>query len=328
MTNANEFTLSPYKNDRHLRLNGWRQNVGGLVALNVASPTLPERALAPNAVVVLNWNVWIGHGHLRDVVTRLRNGEFWEQGADPNLPLVILAQEVYRPDASLPPSSREFSGGLPDVHNGREREHIVEAAHALGMHLRYAPSMRNGLQQSDRGNAILSSLPIHTSAAFELPHVLQRRVAVAATIKVGTHTIRFVSAHLDVRGPFGFRMFGNAGRDAQTKHLLECLGPGTAVIGADLNITGGRFESAWRRLKRDGFSMGVPSVDPAWRHTHHTPHQRLIDYVLVRDPSHVVSDAKVYRLDEHPADDGTLVFNSDHHPLVARFDFADTNVAE
>ena len=36
------------------------------------------------------------------------------------------------------------------------------------MNLRYAPSMRNGADQSDRGNAILSTLPLDTGAGGRL----------------------------------------------------------------------------------------------------------------------------------------------------------------
>ena len=62
------------------------------------------------------------------------------------------------------------------------RADIVEVADALGLNLRYVPSMRNGADRSDRGNAILSDLPLSHAWAFELPLVLQRRVPVAATL--------------------------------------------------------------------------------------------------------------------------------------------------
>ena len=41
--------------------------------------------------------------------------------------------------------------------------------------------MRNGTGASDRGNAILSDLPLDRVRAFELPFVLQRRVPLLAT---------------------------------------------------------------------------------------------------------------------------------------------------
>lgn len=321
MSDSDEFTLSPHQHDRRLRLEGWRRNVGGLVALNAVNPVLPAREDAPHALVVLSWNVWVGHGHLRDVVTRLRNGDFQAQGADPDIPLVILAQEVYRQDASLPRSSRRFSGGTRAALKGREREDIIETAQSLGMHLRYAPSMRNGLLQSDRGNAILSTLPLVNTAALELPHLLQRRVAVAASLQVGSHTVRVVSAHLDPRGPAGYRLFGSGGRAVQAKHLLDAMGEGTVILGADLNLAGGRFEGAWRLLQNAGFKQGVPATVPAWRHTYHKLPKLMIDYLLVRDAARIVARAQVYRLDEHPMDRGPLVFGSDHHPLLARFEF-------
>jgi hypothetical protein len=46
----------------------------------------------------------------------------------------------------------------------------------------------------------------------------------------------------------------------------------------------------------------------------------VLDYLLVRDRSRVIRQARVHRLDEHPNDRGSRVFGSDHHPLLARID--------
>ncbi|MEN3339278.1 MAG: hypothetical protein V7647_2954, partial [Acidobacteriota bacterium] len=63
-------------------------------------------------------------------------------------------------------------------------EQIEPVAAALGLSLYYVPSMRNGgaAPHEDRGNAILSSLPLTDLAAYELPFERQRRVALGATI--------------------------------------------------------------------------------------------------------------------------------------------------
>ena len=316
-----DFTLLQHLHDRHLRLEGWRRNVGGLVALNLAGSPAPSRDSTPHSLVVLSWNLWIGNGHLRDVVSRIRNGDLLAQGASPDAPLVVLAQEAYRHDDSLHAGSRRHCGHIATGRRVREREDIVETAHLLGMNLRYAPSMRNGALQSDRGNAILSTLPLSDTSALELPHLLQRRVAVSANVTLGHHKVRVVSAHLDPRGPAGYRLLGGAGRSAQAAHLLEGLGSGTIILGADLNVVRGRYEGAWQLLRNAGFTMGVPSVLPTWRHTYHKVPRLVIDYLLVRDELRIVDAARVYRLDEDPADRGPLVFGSDHHPLLARFDF-------
>jgi endonuclease/exonuclease/phosphatase family metal-dependent hydrolase len=202
------------------------------------------------------------------------------------------------------------------------QEDVVDTARELGMNLRYAPSMRNGALQSDRGNAILSTLPLEDVEAIELPLVLQRRVAVSAKIHLGNRTLRVVSAHLDPRGPPGHRWLGAAGRAGQAQHLLTFLRDDTVVLGADLNLGRGRYERAWRVLRDAGFTSGIPASSPTWRHTFHALPRLVLDYVLVRNPSGVLEHASVHRLDEHPRDRGPLVFGSDHHPLLARIDLA------
>lgn len=319
MSNPSDFKIIHHQNDRLLRLDGWRQNVGAPVALDASASPATETE-APRAFVVLSWNLWVGHGRLRDLVTRIRNGDFVAQGALPDLPLVVLAQEAFRKESALAASTSRRAGRIAAARPGYQREEIVETAQALGMNLRYAPSMRNGVTQSDRGNAILSTLPLEQAHAIELPYVLQRRVAVAATIQLGERSLGIVSAHLDPRGPAGHRLLGMAGRGLQAQHLVESLPAGTVIMGADLNIAGGRYEPAWRALGNAGFTMGVPSSLPTWRHTYHAVPRLVIDYVLVRDTAGIVSHAKVYRLDEHALDKGPLVFGSDHHPLLARIE--------
>ena len=257
---------------------------------------------------------------MREVISRIRDGDFVKQGADPDAPLVVLAQEAYRSDETVPASSSGRSGRML-VARLAEQEDVVETARALGMSLRYAPSMRNGTLPSDRGNAILSSLPLEDAEAIELPLVLQRRVAVSATVTVGSRRVRTVSAHLDPRGPPGHRWLGATGRALQAEYLLSSMRDDLIVLGADLNLGRGRYERAWRMLQDAGFSFGIPPTSPTWRHTFHALPRLVLDYVLVRDPSGMIEHARVHRLDEHPRDRGPLVFGSDHHPLLARIQF-------
>jgi endonuclease/exonuclease/phosphatase family metal-dependent hydrolase len=270
---------------------------------------------------VLSWNVWIGRGRLRELITRIRNGDFVAQGAEPDAPLVVLAQEAYRSDLTVPPTSTGHAGRMLVAQLGRQ-EDIADTARELGMNLRYAPSMRNGTLRSDRGNAILSTLPLADAGGIELPFVLQRRVAVAAAVQIGGHRLRVVSAHLDPRGSPGHRWLGATGRALQAEHLVTSLGDETAVLGADLNLGRGRYERAWRVLREAGFTFGVPPSSPTWRHTFHAMPRLVLDYLLVRDQSNIIEGARVQRLDEHPRDRGPLVFGSDHHPLLARIDLS------
>jgi endonuclease/exonuclease/phosphatase family metal-dependent hydrolase len=313
-----DFSLTHHHDDPRSRLERWRRNVGEPVALDLA-----ERAAdpSPTRLVVLSWNVWIGHGRLLQLVSRLRDGDFREQGAEPDAPLIVLAQEVYRRDASIPPDSTGPAGRVLVAHLGKQ-EDIVTTAQTLGMSLRYAPSMRNGTLQSDRGNAILSTLPLEDAEAIELPLVLQRRVAVSAAVRLGANRVRLMSAHLDPRGPPGHRWLGSAGRALQARHLVQAIRNETVILGADLNLGRGRYERAWRILGEAGFTFGVPSSVPTWRHTYHALPRLVLDYLLIRDPFGVVGRAQVHRLDEHPRDRGPLVFGSDHHPLLARIDLA------
>jgi len=288
------------------------------VALDLAPATSSSGDVA--SLLVLSWNVWIGRGKLSEVVSRIRAGAFRHHGAEPDIPLIVLLQEAFRTDGSIPEKSSGRSGRVLVAGLGIQ-EDIVETAQALGLSLRYAPSMRNGVDRSDRGNAILSSLPLQYAQAIELPLVLQRRVAVSAQVTVANTRFRLVSAHLDPRGPPGHRWLGAAGRERQARHLMETIIDDSVILGADLNLGRGRYERAWRLLSDAGFTFGVPPSAPKWRHTFHALPRLILDYLLIRDRQGAVRQARIHRLDEHPRDRGPRVFGSDHHPLLARIDF-------
>jgi endonuclease/exonuclease/phosphatase family metal-dependent hydrolase len=314
-----QFTLIHHHHDQRLRLEAWRQNVGAPVALDLAEPPRGE----PESLLVLSWNVWIGRGRLQAVISRIRQGDFVHLGAEPDLPLLVLVQEAYRSDLSLPPVASGPAGRVLTAQLGPQ-EDVVETARAQGMNLRYAPSMRNGGLPSDRGNAILSTLPLVDTHAIELPLVLQRRVAVSSELSLGSRSLRVVSAHLDPRGPPGHRWLGTRGRERQARHLISAIPDGTVVLGADLNLGRGRYEKAWRALTDAGYTFGVPPSMPSWRHTFHALPRLVLDYLLVRDVPGLIRQARVHRLDEHPQDRGPRVFGSDHHPLLGRIDFHPT----
>ena len=292
--------------------------MGASVALDLAPPAEAERAASATSFVVVSWNVWVGRGRLLELVARLAAGEW---GVPTGLPAVLLIQEAFRRDDSVPERSNGFAP-RELVTRIRPRQDIVEVTRRLGWNLRYIPSMRNGAERSDRGNAILTPLPLGSATAIELPFVLQRRVAVGAAVTLAGRPIRLVSAHLEPRGPAGYKWLGAAGRALQTAHLLSDVEDPTVVLGADLNLGRGRAERTWRLLVEAGFESGVPPEPPTWRHTYHALPRLVLDYILFRNQARAIRSARVRRVDEDPTDRGPDVFGSDHHPLVARMDLA------
>jgi endonuclease/exonuclease/phosphatase family metal-dependent hydrolase len=289
------------------------------VALDLAPPL----AVPAAGLDVLSWNVGVGTGRLGEVVGRLRSGEWGGAGHDPARPLVVLAQEAYRRDDSVPERARSaHHGGL--IVQGGQRD-VVDHARALGMSLRYAPSMRNGHERSDRGNAVLSTAALDASHAFALPYVKQRRVAVAASVR-SLPRLTLVSAHLDTwgRAPHdrGWLWSFGSGRAAQSAELarrvIRAEGRAGVILGADLNTALGTRDPAVRALVREGFTAAERVGE--WKYSFRGPVKLLLDHVLYHAAASGIRSVRVTRLDD-PAG-GSRVFGSDHHPLLARVELA------
>lgn len=314
--------LEAHGDAAHPDLSHWHGNIGQPVALDLGAPMRADTTV----IDVLSWNVAIGLGRLQEVVEKIRGGAFDSEQRSADRPLVILAQEAYREDPSVPtvPLTAHHGGKVPRG----ERLDIVEAATELGFSLRYAPSMRNGGHASDRGNAILSSASIKSASSFTLPYVRQRRVAVAAELD-GFPWMTFVSAHLDthgrVRSPEALRGYAS-GRSAQAlalaKRLAEDWGnEQTILLGADLNTYLATREPMMRAFKSLGFQR-IPHV-PRRSHTFHAPPIRmLLDHIMIRTPAEAVTSISVRRVDETPSDRGRYIFGSDHHPMLVRLEIS------
>lgn len=317
--------LEPHRHDElHEELDAWRANVGSPIAID-AGPVAAERLTGFD---VLCWNIGIGQGRLAAVLERLRAHSPRGLGASADRPLIVLVQEAWREDSTVP-------GAAESLHHGgrlarARRTNIVALAEESELSLRYSPSMRNGIHPSDRGNAVLASVRLGESHAFLLPYVRQRRVAVSAQI-AGHPDLTFVSAHLDTHGrtrraaralPARLRAGRiGAGRAAQARALVHALEhvEGSVIIGADLNSLFGMTDPAVHQLVEAGYHPARRTG--SWTHTFHRPLRLLLDHVLYRSTDHRIRSMSVVRIDEVEGDRSRTVFGSDHHPLLASVDF-------
>jgi len=191
---------------------------------------------------------------------------------------------------------------------------VETIASALQMSVYYVPSMRNGsplTSDEDRGNAILSTLPLSELRAFELPFERQRRVAVGATLSGSDRDgnswqMQVVSAHLDnMAGLKRLWVASELGRVRQTRGLLHQLGDETPlVLGGDFNTWFGFADQAFREAAR---------AFPATRVTDRRATFRgllRLDHVFYRLPDGW--SARFRRADDN--------YGSDHYPLIATID--------
>jgi endonuclease/exonuclease/phosphatase family metal-dependent hydrolase len=177
----------------------------------------------------------------------------------------------------------------------------------------YAPSMRNGTKTGDaaedRGNAVLSSLPLSDIEAIELPFVVQRRVALTATVTdpESTPLMRVAVAHFDTRAPFfkGWIFGGPGARNTQAASVASILGDMDndglpVVLGGDLNTMFGARESSVKTVSSviERRECGADST--------HTSGFAL-DHIFASIPTSW-SEGACARVDD--------TFGSDHYPLV------------
>ena len=279
----------------------------------VDAPVSPERFASPIAIV--SWNDHVGGGDIDALVSDLRAGHL--TGGRSISVFVILMQEAFRSGPAVPehadPALRWASAELPPGPGG-PRDDAITAARRLGLDMIYIPSMRNGapgVTAEDRGNAILSTLPLTDVTAVELPLERQRRVAIEATVTlrdaagaavpvclVDTHFANMVTHHLWV--------LSEAGRSRQARALEQTIPrDGALVIGGDFNAWFGFHDSAYRAL-----SPGVRAADVEDRGPTFGPLR--LDHLLFRLPAgwHSAVRRAANR------------YGSDHYPLVAEIDVA------
>lgn len=294
--------LSPLHAADATQMQSWRAGVGS--PLVVPDPT-PATVPADHLTIV-TWNIALDGGDVVGLVRELR-------ARDGSAPIVLLLQEAFRggDDVPVAPQEASFAGHLGRCDDEREIDRI---ARELGFSLYYVPSMRNGMTSAreDRGNAVLSSVPLEELSAIELPFERQRRVAVGARIAGRTSlgrewSLRLVNVHLDnlVGARYGW-LGTELGRARQARGLRETLaGDEPTILAGDFNTWFGFSDRVYLETAR------------AFPQTRVTDGRRTFRGLLRLD--HVF-----YRL--APGWTASTVraessFGSDHYPLVTTVRF-------
>lgn len=223
----------------------------------VAAPLLGlgPSAFAPgwtpgDTLTVMSWNMNIGGG---DLLALLRDELGWDCAAagpastSDFSPFVLLLQETYRRAPELEPvepGPRVPRLIDPDPRPGADLD-IGQAARRCGLAHLYVPSARNGPDPAgripeDKGNAILSSVPLEEPFAVELPFEAGRKVAVGAIVRAPYgEPVQVVSLHLDVASTlYRTLLTGNGTRLRQVSGLTDVLdarAPLATVVGGDFN---------------------------------------------------------------------------------------------
>jgi endonuclease/exonuclease/phosphatase family metal-dependent hydrolase len=280
--------LTPSDADERRRLQAWCDGVGAPASVTAtASPRDDERPL-----LLVSWNMAVGAGQLDQLLAYVRRVHQRDTPAH----LVLLLQEAFRADdvpavcAGHVRRARRLGARRPD------RRDILATARSLALNAIYVPSMRNGRDcgeapLEDRGNAILSTLPLDDLTAIELPPARQRRVAVAATIRHRGRRITVVSAHFDALR----RHQRQAQALRMARELLAWDAP--VIIGGDFNA--GPADRGLGVLARH-----FPEVDCAPGATHTSGWR----------PDRLFARGLPSRL---PCRIGSERAGSDHHPLIA-----------
>ncbi len=296
---------SPAVPDDRLALARWRTSVGPPLVRR-ASSAVVSRA---DEITVVSWNTALGAGDITGFVRQLR-------GAWVERPIVLLLQEVYRRGDSVPRGlarDAAFASRLGGAAGARAMTDIDAITAELGMAAYYVPSMRNGGGDSDedRGNAILSNVPIANLEAIELPFERQRRVAVVATVE-GTTTagrpwrVRVVSAHLDNTIARRWWIGSEYGRARQARGLVALLqGDAPTVLGGDFNTWFGFSDQAYLET-----AMAFPQTPTADQRATFLGMLRL-DHLFYRLPKGW--QARARRADRR--------YGSDHAPLIGSVRF-------
>ena len=299
---ANIAWLSPTQTRDAQAIARWRAAVGSPL---IANADAPAEGVA-DGLTVVTWNVALDGGDVRRVVREL-------QAQQPGRPLVLLLQEAFRSGDDVPEApDGAFAGYLG--RSKRERE-VDDVARALGFSVYYVPSMRNGgagPRREDRGNAVLSSLPLTSLGAIELPFENQRRVAAVARVAGRTTsgtpwTLRLVSAHLDNLASARHGWIGTEfSRARQARGLRDAVaGEEPIVLAGDFNTWFGFSDRVYIETARAFPQTRIVDSRRTFRGL------LRLDHVFVRL-------APQWSAETRRAESS---FGSDHYPLITEITF-------
>jgi endonuclease/exonuclease/phosphatase family metal-dependent hydrolase len=284
--------------------------------------------LTIDRLTLVSWNIHVGGGDLSRFIDDLQKGHL--TNGEPVEHFAILLQEVFRQNSSVPVNIPPYANTGNSIHVTTPeglRVDIITIAQEQGLELFYVPSMRNGRQENtnaseDRGNAILSTIPLSRPIAVELPLERQRRTAIAANIAGITPAniswkIQLIDVHLENRtnGLMFFRGFSQA-RLNQITALLKILpDEKIAVMAGDFNTwfreaREPSIKYAEKFFNRRGEGSGSASLK-ALRKRYPLFPDRLVDYLFFRIPDNWY--ITYYCVEDY--------YGSDHYPLIAQISF-------
>jgi endonuclease/exonuclease/phosphatase family metal-dependent hydrolase len=283
-------------------LDTWCDSVGPPLVIPGPTDTAPLATL-----VVVSWNVHVGQGQVDEFMKWL------DRSLDVGRPygVVLLLQEAVRGGAVVPASVPSGMDPPGAIRSRSEAEDVAAVARRLSLHAAYVPSMRNGRlfapdAQQDRGNAILSTVPLRDVRAIELPFGRQRRVVVVATLSSPQRPrLRVATVHLD---PSSHRA---TQARALAPVLNELAADGPLIVGGDLNTWFGRREQAFKAvdgvLPEEECGRGKTNTWPGRLHVPLGWWRGRLDYLFSNLSTHRI-ERTCRTLDRR--------FGSDHSPIV------------
>ena len=320
--------LSPVGDGENRSLETWCRNNGPPVVK--PNPAGDFSAANSDSIDILVWNVEVGDGWVTEFLDQ--NTEIDCDGSNSTmggngLHFVFLTQESLRRSDDIPEDVTK-GGLLPRVggnaHPGAILD-IIQVADRCGLSLFYLPGSRNGAEKfaglyEDKGNAILSTLPLSDFAGIELPFESVRRIVPVATVTTpGGRQVRVASVHvITTPPPWRVIMTGNTARERQSLGLINGLekiesvyGEISTVAAGDLNTFSNR-ETSLRKLRRY-FSASPPPFGKPTRGPVQADHILFRQRAFFESMADHIVPGSYERVDE--------LYYSDHYPVRARLRF-------